>query len=128
LKDPEELDTEDPLVFAKAMLEAKTRFHLKMLGGCCGTDHRHLARSLRVLLLSLSLCACGGSSSETPFPQSAKDLPVARGKKVHAATLGSNGLPGTEPPSSVNSLPNNGLMDPFADEPPPASSSAPPAF
>ena len=40
-----ELDTEDPAAFARGMLDAGRRFGLRILGGCCGTDDRHI-RSL----------------------------------------------------------------------------------
>ena len=48
---PEELDNldhldeaEDPETFAGAMLNVRQRFRLKILGGCCGTDERHIRR------------------------------------------------------------------------------------
>ncbi len=40
-----ELETEDPELFADVMEELHRRFGLKILGGCCGTDARHI-RSL----------------------------------------------------------------------------------
>jgi homocysteine S-methyltransferase len=40
-----QLETEDPEPFAGAMEELHRRFGLKILGGCCGTDARHI-RSL----------------------------------------------------------------------------------
>jgi S-methylmethionine-dependent homocysteine/selenocysteine methylase len=49
-KPPEELDgsacleSQAPDVFASAMMRLHTRFRLKALGGCCGTDDRHIAR------------------------------------------------------------------------------------
>ncbi|MCF7761217.1 MAG: homocysteine S-methyltransferase family protein, partial [Cephaloticoccus sp.] len=52
---PEELDGREDLVetepihFAKAMLELHRRPGLKILGGCCGTDDRHI-RALAGLL------------------------------------------------------------------------------
>jgi homocysteine S-methyltransferase len=52
---PEELDarpalvTEDPDPFAKAMLRVRDRFGLKILGGCCGTDARHIEAIARRL-------------------------------------------------------------------------------
>jgi len=47
-RSPEELDnltyleTEAPPVFAAAMIHLHERFGAKMLGGCCGTDDRHI--------------------------------------------------------------------------------------
>jgi len=37
------LDTEDPETFAEAMLNIRREFGARILGGCCGTDDRHLA-------------------------------------------------------------------------------------
>jgi homocysteine S-methyltransferase len=37
-----ELETEDPEVFAEAMAGLRERFGLRVLGGCCGTDGRHI--------------------------------------------------------------------------------------
>ena len=48
LKSPEELDgleyldTSEPTEFAESMLALHTQFGLKILGGCCGTDERHI--------------------------------------------------------------------------------------
>lgn len=36
------LDSEDPEQFATEMLGLHNDFGLKLLGGCCGTDHRHI--------------------------------------------------------------------------------------
>lgn len=48
---PEELDNldhldegDDPETFAEAMLNVWQRFGLRILGGCCGTDERHIRR------------------------------------------------------------------------------------
>ena len=47
-KSPEELeglsyvDADPPEVLADAMLRVHRRFGTKILGGCCGTDHRHI--------------------------------------------------------------------------------------
>ncbi len=47
-KNPEELDglgyldTSEPEEFAESMLALHTQFGLKIIGGCCGTDHRHI--------------------------------------------------------------------------------------
>ncbi|MBW2409401.1 MAG: homocysteine S-methyltransferase family protein [Deltaproteobacteria bacterium] len=47
-KSPEELDglgyldTSEPEEFAESMLALHTHFGLKIIGGCCGTDHRHI--------------------------------------------------------------------------------------
>ena len=49
--EPEELDsskdlvTEDPEIFGRDVGSLHTEFGLKILGGCCGTDQRHI-RSL----------------------------------------------------------------------------------
>jgi len=37
-----ELDQEDPHLFAGSMMHACHRFGLRVLGGCCGTDARHI--------------------------------------------------------------------------------------
>ena len=48
LKSPEELDgldyldTSEPEEFAESMLALHKHFGLKIIGGCCGTDHRHI--------------------------------------------------------------------------------------
>ena len=36
------LDSEKPEQFAAAMLRVHERFGIKILGGCCGTNHRHI--------------------------------------------------------------------------------------
>lgn len=47
-KDPDELDgleeleTEDPEVLAKLMVDAHQQFHVPFFGGCCGTDTSHI--------------------------------------------------------------------------------------
>ncbi|MHA2365826.1 MAG: homocysteine S-methyltransferase family protein [Candidatus Hodarchaeales archaeon] len=47
-KNPEELEklsyleTEDPDTFAEAMIKSHEQFNIKILGGCCGTDNRHI--------------------------------------------------------------------------------------
>jgi S-methylmethionine-dependent homocysteine/selenocysteine methylase len=38
----DELDAEDPSVFADSMLRVHREFGVKILGGCCGTDERHI--------------------------------------------------------------------------------------
>jgi homocysteine S-methyltransferase len=38
------LDSEEPAVFARQMKELHERFGIKVLGGCCGTDDRHIER------------------------------------------------------------------------------------
>ena len=49
-KSPEELDNLDyldttaPAPFAKMMLEIRQRFGTRVLGGCCGTDERHIEK------------------------------------------------------------------------------------
>lgn len=42
LDQAEQLEGEDPATFAEAMLSLHHRFGTKILGGCCGTDHRHI--------------------------------------------------------------------------------------
>jgi homocysteine S-methyltransferase len=45
LDDSEELDDGDPSELAGGYLEIRDRLpHLTVLGGCCGTDHRHVER------------------------------------------------------------------------------------
>jgi homocysteine S-methyltransferase len=52
-KPPEELDdaacleSQDPDTFAKAMVRLHTQLGVKALGGCCGTDERHIASIAR---------------------------------------------------------------------------------
>lgn len=52
-KSPEELDnadaleSEEPEPFALAMEALHDEFGMKILGGCCGTDHRHIAAIAR---------------------------------------------------------------------------------
>ncbi|UCG51574.1 MAG: homocysteine S-methyltransferase family protein, partial [Candidatus Latescibacterota bacterium] len=47
-KSPEELegleylDSEEPEAFAESMVRVHDRLGTKVLGGCCGTDHRHI--------------------------------------------------------------------------------------
>lgn len=47
-KSPEELeglevlDTDDPILFSRSMLELYKDSYIKILGGCCGTDHVHI--------------------------------------------------------------------------------------
>jgi len=54
---PEELDNseslveEDPDIFGQAVAELHAEFGLKLLGGCCGSDDRHI-RSLAIRLAS----------------------------------------------------------------------------
>ena len=42
LDELEELETEDPKQFAQETLQLHDRFNFKILGGCCGTDERHI--------------------------------------------------------------------------------------
>jgi homocysteine S-methyltransferase len=43
LNESTELDTGDPMALASAYAELRQRLpHLTVLGGCCGTDHRHV--------------------------------------------------------------------------------------
>jgi methionine synthase I (cobalamin-dependent) len=46
-----ELDAGDPRELGEMYAELRERFpHVNMLGGCCGTDHRHLASISRACL------------------------------------------------------------------------------
>lgn len=38
----EELDSEEPEIFASLMLEVYEKYRIPILGGCCGTDTRHV--------------------------------------------------------------------------------------
>ncbi|MTI83130.1 MAG: homocysteine S-methyltransferase family protein [Firmicutes bacterium] len=55
-KSPEELDgsaelhTEEPSVTAQLMARLYHRFGLKILGGCCGTDNRHIRSMVDILI------------------------------------------------------------------------------
>jgi len=48
----EELIGEDPEVFASEMCALRTLFGLRLLGGCCGTDGRHIAALARGLIVA----------------------------------------------------------------------------
>ncbi len=54
-KSPEELenlpylDTTEPVEFSEYMLQLHKRFGIKILGGCCGTDNRHIEEIARKL-------------------------------------------------------------------------------
>jgi methionine synthase I (cobalamin-dependent) len=37
-----ELITEEPELLSELMIESHQKFHTKFLGGCCGTDTRHI--------------------------------------------------------------------------------------
>jgi homocysteine S-methyltransferase len=52
LEGSEDLETEDPGRFAESMVDLHRRFGLRILGGCCGTDARHI-RSLAARLVAL---------------------------------------------------------------------------
>ncbi len=52
LEGSEHLETEDPERFAEAMVDLQRRFGLRILGGCCGTDARHI-HSLAARLMAL---------------------------------------------------------------------------
>ncbi len=43
----EHLDTSDPREFAEAVVELHRRYGIKVLGGCCGSDGRHMAEIAR---------------------------------------------------------------------------------
>jgi homocysteine S-methyltransferase len=55
-KSPEELakldkpEADSPAEFAQQMLKLRKQFGFKILGGCCGTDHRHLEALCQVLV------------------------------------------------------------------------------
>jgi homocysteine S-methyltransferase len=49
LDDLAELETEEPRAFARAMVRLYDRFGIKVLGGCCGTDERHIEWIARAL-------------------------------------------------------------------------------
>lgn len=42
LDNAEDLKAAEPAAFADAMIRLKNDMQLKILGGCCGTDHRHM--------------------------------------------------------------------------------------
>jgi homocysteine S-methyltransferase len=52
LEGSEHLETEDPDRFAECMVDLHRRFGLRILGGCCGTDARHI-HSLAARLMAL---------------------------------------------------------------------------
>lgn len=52
LEGSERLETEDPERFAESMVNLYRQFRLRILGGCCGTDSRHI-RSLAARLVAL---------------------------------------------------------------------------
>ena len=56
-----ELDTEAPEAFARGMTEARARCGLRVLGGCCGTDDRHIA--------ALAAALTARSPNPTPPPR-----------------------------------------------------------
>ena len=43
----ETLDSEEPSAFGAAMARSRVRFGARVLGGCCGTDARHIEAILR---------------------------------------------------------------------------------
>lgn len=47
LEGSEHLDADDPEAFADAMEAVRRRFGARVLGGCCGTDERHIAAVAR---------------------------------------------------------------------------------
>lgn len=51
-----ELETEDPEIFAGRMAALRDRFGLRVLGGCCGTDGRHI-RALAARLAGGHRCS-----------------------------------------------------------------------
>ena len=57
-KSPEELDnalelqTEEAIPFAQSMMELYQAYGLKILGGCCGTNERHIEELARRLMVS----------------------------------------------------------------------------
>jgi S-methylmethionine-dependent homocysteine/selenocysteine methylase len=52
------LDDGDPAAFGEQYRELRERFrHINVLGGCCGTDHRHLERILQAMPARIKECA-----------------------------------------------------------------------
>ena len=52
LDEAQELDTGDPVELGREYAELKSRLHqLSVMGGCCGTDHRHLEQIATACLL-----------------------------------------------------------------------------
>jgi homocysteine S-methyltransferase len=49
LNEATELITEEPEILAELMVEAEHSFHTKFMGGCCGTDTRHMEQLARQL-------------------------------------------------------------------------------
>ncbi|MCX6150896.1 MAG: homocysteine S-methyltransferase family protein [Ignavibacteriales bacterium] len=49
-----ELDAEEPEIFANELYNLHSKFGIKILGGCCGTDERHIEQ-LAIKSLQLSL-------------------------------------------------------------------------
>ena len=49
------LETEAPDAFARAMCEVRERFGTQILGGCCGTDDRHIAEIAKILTESSTI-------------------------------------------------------------------------
>jgi homocysteine S-methyltransferase len=52
-----ELDTDDPEQYAAAMMALREDFGMHILGGCCGTDHRHMAAVARRLRQKTAVCS-----------------------------------------------------------------------
>jgi homocysteine S-methyltransferase len=44
-----EVDSEDPSAFAAGMVALRAHYGLRLLGGCCGTDGRHILALARAL-------------------------------------------------------------------------------
>lgn len=44
-----DLKSSDPISFAKDMIRLKHTMHLKIMGGCCGTDSRHMSELAHLL-------------------------------------------------------------------------------
>ena len=38
----EEIEKDEPKEFAESVVSLHRQFGLKIIGGCCGTDHRHI--------------------------------------------------------------------------------------
>lgn len=54
LNEAAELITEEPDVLADLMMDAQHSFHTKFMGGCCGTDTRHIEQLARNLSKSVN--------------------------------------------------------------------------
>ena len=68
LDDAPELDTGDPVELGGAICRARRRFpHINVLGGCCGTDHRHVDSIARPAAALLSRKFSGNRAALAPL-------------------------------------------------------------